>query len=176
MWNAMKQLQGLCLIAALASSVLANAAAQAAPATKSSSSAKPATAAVKPVSINPYARHTGPPRRQRLFYDVGWGVDGMSAKSVESGQLIRFSYHVLDAQKAATLNDDKLTPYLVDERSHAKLVIPSLEKVGQLRNKNAAETGKSYWMAFSNKGGYVKKGDIVTVVIGKFRATGLVVQ
>jgi hypothetical protein len=29
---------------------------------------------------------------------------------------------------------------------------------------------------FSNKGGYVKRGDRVTVVIGKFRADGLVVD
>jgi hypothetical protein len=31
-------------------------------------------------------------------------------------------------------------------------------------------------MAFSNKGGHVKRGDHVTVVIGQFRAEGLVVE
>ena len=36
--------------------------------------------------------------------------------------------------------------------------------------------GKSYWMAFSNKGRLVKRGDRVTVVIGPFRADGLVVD
>jgi hypothetical protein len=31
-------------------------------------------------------------------------------------------------------------------------------------------------MLFSNKGGYVKRGDKVNIVIGKFRADGLVVD
>lgn len=142
---------------------------------KQTSSASTAPA-VKPASVNPYSRHSSMPKRAKLFYGLDWGVSSVSAKSVESGELIRFSYHVVDANKAAPLNDGKFEPYLVDERSHVKLVIPSLEKVGQLRNKNTPENGKSYWMAFSNKGGYVKKGDVVTVVIGKFRAAGLIVQ
>ena len=33
-----------------------------------------------------------------------------------------------------------------------------------------------YWMAFSNKGGFVKPGHRVDVVIGQFKAEGLVVQ
>ena len=54
--------------------------------------------------------------------------------------------------------------------------MPSLEKVGQLRQSSTPETGKIYWMAFSNKGRLVKRGDHVSVVIGKFRADGLVVE
>ena len=125
---------------------------------------------------NPYSTHSSPPKREKLHYEVGWGVDALSVKWVESGELIRFSYRVLDPSKAAVLNDEKIEPYLIGERARVKLVIPSLEKVGQLRNRNTPEAGKSYWMAFSNKGRYVKKGDRVTVVIGKFRADGLIVQ
>jgi len=33
-----------------------------------------------------------------------------------------------------------------------------------------------YWMAFSNKGRLVKRGDRVDVVIGQFRAEGLTVE
>jgi hypothetical protein len=57
-----------------------------------------------------------------------------------------------------------------------KLVIPSLEKVGQLRQSSTPEAGKSYWMAFSNPGRTVKRGDRVDVIIGQFRAAGLVVE
>jgi hypothetical protein len=107
---------------------------------------------------------------------VIWGIDSLSVKSVESGEIIRFSYRVLDSIKAQPLNDKKVEPSLVSPRAGVKLVIPSLEKVGQLRQSSAPEDGKSYWMAFSNKGGLVKPGDRVDVVIGQFRADGLVVQ
>jgi len=55
-------------------------------------------------------------------------------------------------------------------------VVPSLEKVGKLRQSSTPQSGRVYWMAFSNKGGYVKSGHRVDVVIGQFRAEGLVVQ
>jgi len=51
-----------------------------------------------------------------------------------------------------------------------------LEQVGQLRQSTDPEEGKSYWMAFSNKGRPVKRGDNVSVVIGTFKADGLVVD
>jgi hypothetical protein len=51
-----------------------------------------------------------------------------------------------------------------------------MEKVGQLRQSSTPEEGKSYWMVFSNKGEVVKRGDHVSVEIGKFRVDGLVVQ
>ena len=105
-----------------------------------------------------------------------WGVDLLSVKWTESGEVIRFSYRVLDAQKASILNDKKAEPVLLDAQAHVKLVVPNLEKVGQLRQSATPEAGKVYWMAFSNKGRPVKRGDHVSVVIGQFRADGLVVD
>jgi hypothetical protein len=112
----------------------------------------------------------------RDYYQAAWGVDSLGVRTVESGQLIRFNYRVVNAEKAQALNDKKANPYLVGEASHVKLVVPSMEKVGQLRQSSTPEAGRSYWMVFSNKGGYVKPGDRVSVVIGTFRASGLVVQ
>jgi len=103
-------------------------------------------------------------------------VDSLSVKWTESGEVIRFTYQVVDPNKAKQLNDKKAEPSLIDPRAGVKLVVPSLEKVGQLRQSGTPEAGKSYWMAFSNKGGLVKRGDRVTVVIGRFRAEGLVVD
>jgi hypothetical protein len=57
-----------------------------------------------------------------------------------------------------------------------QLVVPTLDKVGQLRQSSTPEAGKSYWMGFSNKGRLVKRGDRVDVVIGQFKAQGLVVE
>jgi len=110
------------------------------------------------------------------YYRLIWGVDSISVKWTESGEVIRFSYRVVDAEKAKTLNDKKNEPSLIDPAAGVKLVVPSLEKVGQLRQSATPQAGRAYWMAFSNKGRRVKRGDHVDVVIGKFQAQGLVVD
>jgi hypothetical protein len=110
------------------------------------------------------------------YYRLVWGVDSLGVKLVESGEVVRFTYHVLDAGKATALNDKKNEPALIDPRAGVQLVVPNMEKIGQLRQSSAPEAGKSYWMAFSNKGRPVKHGDHVIVQIGQFRADGLVVD
>jgi len=116
------------------------------------------------------------PKRQHSYYQLFWGVDQLSVRAVESGELIKFSYRVLDAQKAKTLNEKTNEPALYDPAIRAKLVVPSLEKVGQLRQSSTPEAGRVYWMAFSNPGKVVKRGDRVNVVIGQFQINGLLVE
>jgi hypothetical protein len=115
-------------------------------------------------------------RRAEEYYGVVWGVGSLSVKAVESGELVRFSYRVLDADKARVINDKKIDAFLVAPDAEIRLSVPSLEKVGQLRQSSSPEAGKSYWMAFSNPGRRVKRGDRVNVVIGTFNADGLVVE
>lgn len=115
-------------------------------------------------------------RRAEFYYASIWGIDSIKVKSAESNEIIRFTYRVLDPGRARPLNDEKNTPSLVDPKAGVKLVVPSLEKVGKLRQISSPETGKVYWMAFSNKGRLVKPGDRVNVVIGNFQANGLVVE
>ena len=114
--------------------------------------------------------------RAGTYYKVVWGVDSLGVKWAESGEVIRFSYHVLDAVKAKVLNDKTNEPSLIDPQAGVKLVVPSMENVGQLRQSAPPEDGKSYWVVFSNKGRLVKRGDHVSVVIGTFHADGLVVD
>jgi hypothetical protein len=116
------------------------------------------------------------PGRATAFYGVVWGVDSLSVKTVESGELIRFAYRILDSDKAKTLNDKTIEAHLIAPDAGIRLSVPSLEKVGQLRQSSTPEAGKFYWMAFSNPGRRVKRGDRVDVVIGQFRAEGLVVD
>ncbi len=137
--------------------------------------ASPSTKKSSPILPQRY-RQTRVSARARQHYALMWGVDSLTVKSAESGEIIRFSYRVLDAEKAKALNDKKSEPALIDPRAGVKLVVPSLEKIGKLRQSSAPEPGKTYWMAFSNKGGFVKPGHRVDVVIGPFRAEGLIVQ
>jgi len=145
---------------------------------KGSSSRVVATSSSPSVSSNRHSRYQ-PARfaaRAGEYYRLLWGIDSLSVKWAESGEVIRFTYRILDADKAKTLSDKKLEPSLIDNQAHVKLVVPMMDKVGKLRQTNAPESGKTYWMLFSNKGGYVKRGDRVDVVIGNFRADGLVVD
>ena len=141
------------------------------------SQGSPAAPAAKSSTAVPYRYRPHPvPKRAREYYALVWGVEAFSVKAVESGEIIRFSYRVLDADKAKMLNDKKNEPSLIDPQAGVRLVVPTLEKVGQLRQSTLPEEGKVYWMAFSNKGRYVKPGHRVNIVIGNFRADGLTVR
>jgi hypothetical protein len=165
---------GMLLAWVLASSIfLSLASAQtAAPFQSASKAATPAAAGA------PFRNQ--PPRisnREAAILESVWGIEAPSVKAVESGVILRFSYRVLEPEKARTLSDKKFSPVLECPDKGVQLVVPSLEKVGQLRQApHTIEAGKSYWMAFSNSGRPVKPGDRVDVVIGNFRANGLIVE
>jgi hypothetical protein len=145
------------------------------PASATDPAAPPSQRPAAPTHRSPYKpdRFAG---RAAKYYELRWGVDSLHVKLVESGEVIRFAYRVLDADKARVLNDRNAEPSLVDPRAGVQLVVPKMEKIGQLRQSGTPEAGKAYWMAFSNKGRPVKKGDRVDVTIGTFRAQGLVVD
>jgi len=117
------------------------------------------------------------PNRAHAYYESVWGIEAPSIKAVESGIILRFSYRVVDPEKAKPLNDKTLTPYLESQEKGVRLVVPTMEKVGQLRQApHEIEAGKSYWMAFSNSGRLLKPGDRVDIVIGSFHARSLLVE
>jgi hypothetical protein len=120
------------------------------------------------------AKHV--PMQAQRYYEGVWGVDSLTVKYTESGELIRFSYRVLDASKAAALNQKGVEPSMIDPQAGVKLVVPQMEKVGALRQSSTPVPGKQYWMAFSNSGRKVRPGHRVDVQIGGFHAEGLVVE
>lgn len=128
------------------------------------------------------AHKTSPFRAQKMssrakeLYSSNWGVDRLKVTRTASGNLIRFSYRVIEPKLAKPLGEKATTPYLLEPRSGAQLQIPVMDKVGALRQSGAPIAGKEYWMTFSNKGNYVKVGDRVNVVIGSFHADGLMVE
>jgi hypothetical protein len=137
---------------------------------------KPRALPVKPAAAtNPYRPNRFAGKAGR-YYKLVWGIDALSVKLVESGELVRFAWRALDPDKALVLNDKKLEPALIDPQAGVSLAVPAMEKIGQLRQSAPPEAGKSYWMVFSNKGRLVKRGDRVNVVIGPFRAEGLAVD
>jgi hypothetical protein len=147
----------------------------------SSSKSNPTPAPAKSATpANSSAKHTSyhrqTPDQAARYYRLVWGVEDLNVSWAESGEIIKFTYQVVDADKAKALNDKKAEPRLVAPRAGVALVVPSLEKVGALRQSSTPVSGKIYWMAFSNKGRLVKRGDQVNVVIGPFHAEGLIVD
>jgi hypothetical protein len=114
--------------------------------------------------------------RAAMMYRRLWGVDNITLKATASGSVIRFSYLVVDANKAKVLNDKKEEPYLVVQKNGARLEVPATEKVGKLRQTATPENGRDYWMVFQNASHVVQPGDRVNIVIGTFHADGLVVE
>lgn len=128
-----------------------------------------------PAVVSPYQPDRFAGRASR-YYARAWGIESLSVKLVESGELIRFSYRVIEPARATLLTDKRLTPSLIDRARSVSLVVPEMENVGMLRQMPPPKANMSYWVVFSNKGRLVQRGDHVDVVIGTFRAENLVVD
>lgn len=115
-------------------------------------------------------------RGMRNYYAATLGVDSLSVRRTNSGNLIRFGYRVVDPDKANVLNDRQATPVLIGHRSGAVLQVPVMDKVGPLRQATRPQAGKEYWMVFSNKGDVVASGERVSVVVGELRIDGLRIE
>ena len=106
-----------------------------------------------------------------------WGVQICGIRLSAADYMLDFRYRVIDPEKAKPLLSRQVKPYLVDQESGAKLIVPAPPKVGSLRQKsNEPLPGKIYFIIFSNPGKLVKRGNKVTVVIGDFKAEGLIIE
>lgn len=105
-----------------------------------------------------------------------WGVKVLGIKLSAGDYMLDFRYRVLDPEKAKPLFDRHHKPYLVDESTGAVFVVPEPPKVGALRSTRPPKADRNYFMIFANPGRYMKKGKMVTVVIGDFKAEHLVVE
>jgi hypothetical protein len=132
--------------------------------------------AAKAAAVAPPLHAGARGQRGEMYYARRFGVDHLQVRSTSSGSSLEFRYRVVDPQKAAFLTDKHAKPYLVDQRTGNRLTVPTMEKIGELRQTAAPEQGREYWMLFANPGKLVKPGQRVDVVIGAFRATSLTVE
>jgi hypothetical protein len=110
------------------------------------------------------------------YYAVRFGVDQMRVRYTASGASVEFRYRVVNPDKAAMLSDKRTTPYLIDEQTGIKLMVPVVEQIGALRQTTTPEQGREYFMLFANAGKTVKPGQRVDVSIGPFQVRGLTVE
>ena len=105
-----------------------------------------------------------------------WGIKVERASLSAGGYMVDFRYRVLDAQKAAPILDRSIKPYMVDQATGAKFIVPDPPKVGQLRSGGVIREGAVYYIFFANPAKYVKSGNKITVVVGDFQVRDVVVQ
>jgi hypothetical protein len=109
-------------------------------------------------------------------YKRSWGVDIAGVRVVSSGYMLRFSYRIVDPEKSAQLFDKKSRPYLLDMKSGARLAVPTMENVGELRQTATPVMDRTYFIIFGNPGKLVQPGNSVSIVIGDFHADDLIVD
>jgi hypothetical protein len=99
---------------------------------------------------------------------IRWSADGY---------MLDFRYRVVDPERAQLVLDRSVKPYVIDEASGARFLIPSSPKVGAMRQTTRQpEAGRVYWLLFANPAKYIKPGNKVTVVVGDYRLEHLVVE
>lgn len=105
-----------------------------------------------------------------------WGIKVERAALSAGGYMVDFRYRVLNREKAAPILDRSVRPYLIDQATGAKFIVPTPPKVGQLRSGGNIREGAIYYILFANPGRYIRSGNKVTVVVGDFEAKDVVVQ
>lgn len=118
------------------------------------------------------------PEQSKQIVDK-WGVEIISLSLTAANYMIDFRFKVLDVEKSKVFFDHRVKPYLIVERSHAKLPVPMAAKVGAFRATNRGgniKPNKIYYIVFGNPDAHVKSGEKVTMVIGEFKAENLTVH
>ena len=136
----------------------------------------PIEAVVTPVS-EPGDQPGGYPAGHLKQVEETWGIQVRSLRRTAAGHLLDFRFKVLDPDKAAQLLKREDKPYLIDQASGKKLIVPSMPKIGALRpTAIKPEANRVYFILFSNPGDLVKKGSQVSIVIGNFKIEDLMVE
>jgi hypothetical protein len=88
------------------------------------------------------------------------------------GGLIDLRYQVVDPDKADALHDQRTPPALVDERTG--LVVNQLFM--DHSHHGVLKAGVTYYLVFDNPGNWVRRGSMVTVLLGDAEVQHVVVR
>jgi hypothetical protein len=125
------------------------------------------------------AAKNAPPDNKYQVLEDRWGVRPTFIRLTASDYFVDFRYLITDSEKSKTLlsrSKENKEVYLLVQKTGKKFHVP-ITKVGPLRSTTVSpKKGRQYTILFSNEGKSIKKGDKVTVVIGKFKAQNLTVE
>ena len=108
-----------------------------------------------------------------------WGVRPASIRLTASDYFVDFRYLITDPEKSKAIlsrSKENREVYLLVQKTGKKFPVP-VTKVGPLRSTTLSpKNGRQYTILFSNVGKSIKKGDKVSVVIGKCKVENLTVE
>ena len=114
---------------------------------------------------------------QQLQIEDQWGVEIQAVRLTAAEYMLDFRYRVLDADKAAPILDRRIKPHAIVERTGVKLQVPISSKLGPLRGTEVhPQAGRNYMTLFANPSRHVKRGDLITIVVGDFSVEHLAVE
>ena len=114
--------------------------------------------------------------QQRRLEEL-WGVEIQAVRLTAAEYMLDFRYRVLDADKAAPILDRHIKPHVIVERSGVKLQVPISSKLGPLRQTQThPQDARNYYAFFANPARHVKRGDLITIVVGDFMAEHIAVE
>lgn len=94
-------------------------------------------------------------------------IEVASLRLTAAGHMLDFRYRVIDPEGARRLLSRSAETYAVDQATGTRLVVPTTAKIGPLRQtSHGARPGRVYFALFANAGGVVRKGSLLTVVLG----------
>ncbi len=114
--------------------------------------------------------------RQNAVVERSWGVEVIGVRLTASEWMLEFKYRVTDPEKARELLAHDAKPCLTDRQSGAKLAVPAMENVGELRQTAAPAIGRDYFILFGNANKIVRRGNLVDIEISGFHADGVTVE
>lgn len=110
------------------------------------------------------------------YFERMWGIDIIGVRLLSSDWMLQFKYRIIDPEKAKTLMVRQAKPYLVDQVSGAKLAVPAMENIGELRQTPMPTEGRTYFIIFGNANKIVQRGNRVNIEIGSFIADEMIVE
>lgn len=106
-----------------------------------------------------------------------WGIRVKRISLTANGHMIDLRYKVIDPVKAKPFLAAGVNPQLVDARTGVKMGVPTTPKMGSLRQKTRApEAGREYFMLFGNRGGLIRTGSRVSLVVGDAKIDDIIVE
>lgn len=128
------------------------------------------------------ASATGSPDLHPNQSGEGWvvaeeiGIAVQAVRLSSAGYVLDMRYRVLDIEKATAMVGRQAKPYVIVEKSGAKLAVPVSYKLGPLRQSTThPDDDRIYFTFFANPGRHVASGDTIRLVVGEYTSEPIVV-
>lgn len=126
-------------------------------------------------TVNQTPKEEGEQQKEQSIEEK-WGIKIIGVRLTAEEYMLDFRYRVIHPDQARDLIQKQPMPYLIHQATQRKLAVPRT-KMGALRQTRVKPIAdRNYIIIFGNTGKTVKRGDKVTVVIGKFKVEDLVVE